>query len=456
MNSSTDLYETREKIQTRHVEGRFQTIRNYTRWITLSIYFVIPWLRFDGKNLILFDVHHRQFRVLWYTFWPQDFFLLVLLVLTAALALFFFTTLAGRLWCGYTCPQTVWTKIFMWIEHITEGDRNKRISLDKSKLSFEKVYKRLAKHSLWLLVAFATSMTFGGYFQPIHTLFLKLYTFQLTGWDTFWICFFTIATYLNAGWMREQLCMHICPYARIQSVMFDEETLVISYDQDRGEQRGARKKKSDYRQQGLGDCIDCHQCVYVCPTGIDIRDGLQMECIGCAACIDVCDSIMDKMGYQRGLVRYATGSSLAHKKTKIIRPRLITYGFLLISISVLLTYLLVTRIPLRLDIIRDRTHIYRETPDGLIKNNYMLKVMNMSQEDKNYTIVLNSNVKFNYIGQHQVSVKAGHIVDVPVALSIDPEMIKKSNTKILFNIKEDNNSTHSVTTETRFIAPVDN
>lgn len=449
------LYQSRVKIQPRHVTGRFQTIRNYTRWITLSIYFLIPWIKWDRKHVILFDVHHRKFHILSYTFWPQDLFLLVLLALLAALALFFFTTLAGRLWCGYTCPQTVWTKIFLWIEYMTEGDRNKRIRLDKSKLSVDKLVKRTVKHGLWLLVAFATAFTFGGYFQPINTLISKMFSFQLTHWDMFWIGFFTIATYLNAGWMREQLCMYICPYARIQSVMFDEDTLVISYDKERGESRGGRKKDVDHHALGLGDCIDCDQCVQVCPTGIDIRDGLQMECIGCAACVDVCDTVMDKMHYPRGLVRYATASALSHKKTSIVRPRLIIYGALLVAVSVLLSYLLITRIPLQLDIIKDRTHLYQETAEGLIKNTYQLKILNMSQFPHRYEIGVDAPKVFNYLGPKSIEVEAGEIVNVPVALTIDPEKVKRKNVTVAFQIEAEDDPALRVETESRFIAPLE-
>jgi cytochrome c oxidase accessory protein FixG len=424
--------------------------------MTLSIYFLLPWLKWHNKNLVLFDVHHRQFHIFWYTFWPQDFFLLVLLVLIAALALFFFTTLAGRLWCGYTCPQTVWTKIFLWIEYATEGDRNKRIRLDKSRLNAEKIFKRTMKHALWLLVAFLTAFTFGGYFQPIDILIAKAINFDLTHWDTFWICFFTSATYLNAGWMREQVCMYMCPYARIQSVMYDEETLVISYDKKRGENRGSRKKNSDYQAKNLGDCIDCHQCVHVCPTGIDIRDGLQMECIGCAACVDVCDAVMDKMGYPRGLVRYATERSLAKGKMNIIRPRLIIYGILLFGISTLFVYLLATRIPFQLDVIRDRAHLYQETSEGLIKNSYLLKLMNMSQKKEVYILSVTSPIDIKYKGSDNIEVKAGQIANIPVALTVSPEKVKRENTSIIFHIKSKSNPAYATERASRFIAPLEN
>lgn len=455
MSNCEELYQSRVKIQPRKVSGRYQTLRNITRWLTLGVYFILPWLKWDNKNLILFDVSERKFHIFWYTFWPQDFFFLTLLLIVAALALVFITTLAGRLWCGYACPQTVWTNIFMWVEYLIEGDRNKRLRLDNSHLSIKKLAKRATTHTLWLLIAFLTALTFGGYFQPIGDLIVKVQLFHLTAWDTFWIAFFTLATYLNAGWMREQVCVYMCPYARIQSVMLDTSTLVISYDAKRGENRGSRKKTADPKALKLGDCIDCHQCVQVCPTGIDIREGLQLECIGCAACIDACDSVMDKMNYPRGLVRYATQNNLDQKPTRFLRPRLVIYGLLLISTTLLLTYLLATRIPLRLDIFRDRTTLYRETAEGLIENTYLLKVMNMSQKNHVYHIKINAPIQFNYIGKKTVFIKEGALASFPITLSIEPEKIKQRNTTVTFVIETENQLTDKVNTISRFIAPLE-
>lgn len=454
MSQPQELYQSRKKIQPRHITGRFQTIRNLTRWLTLSVYFIIPWLSWDGRKLILFNVAKRKFRILMFTFWPQDFFLLTLLVLVATLALLVFTTIAGRIWCGYTCPQTVWTKVFMWLERLIEGDRNKRISLDQSSLTWTKFYKRTTKHAAWLLVAFATAVTFGGYFQPIGKLIIKMVHFDLVWWEALLIAFFTFATYLNAGWMREQVCMYMCPYARVQSVMFDKDTLVISYDAKRGENRGSRKKHVDYKAQNLGDCIDCRQCVHVCPTGIDIRDGLQMECIGCAACIDACDAVMDKMNYPKGLVRYATEHSLANEKTRFLRPRLMIYSAIFVFMTLLLCYFLYSRVPLQLDIARDRTTLYRETADLKIENSYLLKILNMSQKDSNYVISIVSPKNLQYIGSHEVFIEEGKVLSLPITLSIARQDIIKLNSIVIFRVEAKDNKNIAVNTESRFIAPV--
>ena len=451
MKQTTEaLYQKREKIQPRYVDGYYQQLRRYTRWLTVGIYFILPWLRWAGHPLILFDVHNRKFYIFSYTFWPQDLFLLVLLILIAALTLFFFTTLAGRLWCGYTCPQTVWINIFIWIEYQLEGDRNKRIKLDKSPWGAEKIIKRGSKHTLWLLFAFITALTLGGYFQPIYLLIDKILHWQQSGWDTFWIVFFTLATYVNAGWMREQICLYMCPYARFQSVMYDQKTLIIAYDVDRGEPRGARKKNIDPKSKGLGHCIQCQKCVQVCPTGIDIRDGLQMACIGCAACIDVCDDVMQKMHYPKGLIRYQTGESGKNMQS-LLRPRLVTYGVLLISLVLLLSYLLIERTPLRLDVIRDRNQLYSVTTEEQIKNTYLLKVMNLTQQRKHYQISVSSPIQSTFVGAKKITLLPGEIANLPVSLLIDEDLLKQPKTNIAFKVCEISNEKQCVITESRFI-----
>src|SRR3990167_1174475 len=271
--NSGDLYKKREHIYQRHISGFFQTLRIATIWVTLGAYFILPWFTWDGRQGILFDLPERKFYILWFTFWPQDFLYLSWLLIIAAFALFFFTVLAGRVWCGYTCPQTVWTTFFMWIEFITEGDRSQRIKLDAQPWSATKGLKKFSKHFLWLALSFWTAFTFVGYFAPVRELWSDIYHFNASAWAWFWLFFFTIATYTNAGWLREQVCLYMCPYARFQSVMFDRDTLVVTYDKNRGEPRGSRKKDADFKAEGLGSCINCQMCVQVCPTGIDIQIG---------------------------------------------------------------------------------------------------------------------------------------------------------------------------------------
>ncbi|MEN9527010.1 MAG: hypothetical protein RLY56_961, partial [Pseudomonadota bacterium] len=299
-------YQAHQKVYPREVKGRFTALRTTAVWVLLGLFYGLPWLRWDDRQAILFDLPARKFHLLGLTLWPQDFIFLAWLLVIAALSLFFFTAVGGRLWCGYACPQTVWTEVFIWMERVTEGDRAKRMKLDAAPWSTNKLLRKAAKQTLWITFSLWTGFTFVGFFTPIDVLADKVLSLSLGSWETFWVLFYGFATYGNAGFLREQVCKYMCPYARFQSAMFDRDTLIITYDTERGEPRGGRRKGSDPRAAGLGDCTDCTMCVQVCPTGIDIRNGLQYECIACAACIDACDSVMDKMGYSRGLVRYDT------------------------------------------------------------------------------------------------------------------------------------------------------
>ncbi len=451
-----DLYAKRQKIYTRQTSGLFERIRTYTIAVTLGLYFILPWIRWNGQQAVLFDLHRRQFQIFGLTFWPQDFVLLAAGLIIAAFALFFITNFAGRVWCGYTCPQTVWTKIFTWCEELTEGNRQQRIKLDKTPWSLQKFRKKALKHLLWFAIALLTAYTFVGYFSSIDRLIFESFQWNISVWETFWILFFTGATYLNAGWMREQVCTYMCPYARFQGVMFDKDTLVISYDQKRGDPRGSRRRKVEPSSVGLGDCIDCHMCVQVCPTGIDIRDGLQVECIGCAACIDACDTVMDEMGYARGLVSYTTENSLNGKPSRILRPRLIAYGCMLLIMGIALLSTLFTRTPIELDILRDRNVLYRETHEGLIQNVYTLKIMNKSQEAERYQLSIISDLPFKLKTESRVTLAAGEILSYPIQVEIDPAELARTNTT--FEIQVNALSNHekgggSTIEETRFIRP---
>ncbi len=305
------LYEVRQKIYPRAVRGWFAGWRWSLVWLTQIVFYGLPWLQWNDRQAVLFDLASRKFYILGFVFWPQDFIYLTGLLIIAAYSLFLFTAVGGRLWCGYACPQTVYTEIFMWIERKVEGDRQRRIRLDAEPLGARKLGLKTAKHGLWIALALWTGITFVGYFTPIRELLGHALAFELGPWEAFWVFFYGFATYGNAGWMREQVCKYMCPYARFQSAMFDKDTMIVTYDAARGEPRGARSKKADYRAQGLGSCVDCTMCVQVCPTGIDIRNGLQYECIGCAACIDACNQVMDKMGYPQGLIRYTTTARVA-------------------------------------------------------------------------------------------------------------------------------------------------
>ena len=386
------LYEIRKKIHPRAVHGWFARWRWTLVIATQVIYFGLPWFAWNGRQAVLFDLAARKFYIFELVFWPQDVIYLAALLIISALALFLFTAVAGRLWCGYACPQTVYTEIFLWIERQIEGDRVARIRLDAAPWSPRKLALRALKHSSWLAIALWTGYTFVGYFTPIRDLGSRALGLQLGPWESFWILFYGFATYGNAGFMREQVCKYMCPYARFQSVMFDRDTLVITYDEKRGEPRGPRAKGVASADKGLGDCVDCGICVQVCPTGIDIRKGLQYECIGCAACIDGCDQVMARMGYAPGLIRYTTESALAQGLgsraiwARVFRPRTLVYSGLLLAVIVVAATSLALRNPLKVDVIRDRGALAREAGAGIIENVYRLQLMNTDEKPRRVTI----------------------------------------------------------------------
>jgi cytochrome c oxidase accessory protein FixG len=415
------LYVKAPKVYPREVSGRFARLRVIAAWVLLGLYYVLPWVNVGGQQIVLFDLVNRQFHFFGITLWPQDLFILSLLLAMAALSLFFFTALAGRLWCGYACPQTVWTEVFLWMERVTEGRRNKRIKLDKGPWTKEKLARKSAKQFLWITFALWTGFTFVGFFVPIRDLGPRVLDFQLGGWETFWLFFYAFATYGNAGYLREQVCTYMCPYARFQAAMFDQDSLIISYDEQRGEPRGARKRGADHKALGLGDCIDCEACVQVCPTGIDIRDGLQIECIACAACIDVCDEVMDKMDYPRGLIRYSTENAMADRSTRILRPRIFVYLAALILLSTLVGVILTGREPLLVDVLRDRGALYRVAGADL-ENAYRLKLTNRSDEQVLVRITAEGLPELRVVEPSRaVSLEPGQVVDLPMTLAVPME-----------------------------------
>jgi cytochrome c oxidase accessory protein FixG len=380
------FYVAADKIYPREITGRFARMRNVAVVVLLGLYYGVAWIQWDGHQALLFDLPHRKFYIFGLTLWPQDFFYLALLLILAALSLFFVTSLAGRLWCGYACPQTVWTELFIRIEQWTEGTRSKRMKLDQGPWTRQKVLRKGGKQFLWIALSLFTGFTFVGYFTPIRELGGAIVSLSLGPWAAFWVLFYSFATYGNAGHLREQVCKYMCPYARFQSVMFDKDTLIISYDEKRGEPRGGRKRGTDARAQGLGDCIDCTLCVQVCPTGIDIRNGLQHECIACAACIDACDDVMDRMGTPRGLIRYTTDHAVHGERIRVVRPRVIVYACILVAIATTLVVSLVTRTPLILDVIRDRNALYREVRGDRIENAYTLRLINLDDAPHAYRL----------------------------------------------------------------------
>ncbi|QXH78801.1 cytochrome c oxidase accessory protein CcoG [Pseudomonas salmasensis] len=440
-------------IHTRSFTGLFRTLRVGGAGLLFLAFFGTVWLNWGGRQAVLWDLAESKFHIFGATFWPQDFILLSALLIICAFGLFAITVFAGRVWCGYTCPQSSFTWLFMWCEKVTEGERNQRIKLQAAPWSLNKLARRAAKHTMWLGISVLTGLTFVGYFTPIRPLAAELLTWQMGGVSLFWVLFFTAATYLNAGWLREAVCMHMCPYARFQSVMFDKDTLTISYDAARGEQRGPRKRDVQPAEVGLGDCIDCQLCVQVCPTGIDIRDGLQMECIGCAACIDACDSIMDKMGYARGLVSYTSEHQLQGGKTHLLRPRLIGYSAVLVVMIAALVVALIERPMVSLDVTKDRG-MFRENSQGLIENIYSLKVINKTQQRQDYRLELVDAEGFQLQGKTQVSLAPGEIVDVPVSVALLADTPASSSQTIRFKVTDVDEPWIYTAADSRFVAPL--
>jgi cytochrome c oxidase accessory protein FixG len=386
------LYASHEKIYPRSVSGLFSNWRWGMVFLTQLVFYGVPWLEWGQRQAVLFDLGARRFYIFGLVLYPQDFIYLTGILVISALSLFLFTAVAGRLWCGYACPQTVYTEIFLWIEKKVEGDRSARMRRDAQPFSFDKFARKSAKHFLWLLVALWTGFTFVGYFTPIKELATEFMQMKMTSWEVFWTFFYGFATYGNAGFMREQVCKHMCPYARFQSAMFDKDTLIVTYDEQRGEPRGARSRKADPLALNLGACIDCTLCVQVCPTGIDIRKGLQYECIGCGACADVCDTVMDKMGYAKGLVKYSTQNAMSQHWTQsqtlrhVLRPRVLIYSCILGAIVAAMLVSLSLRTPFKVDVVRDRGVMARIVAGGKIENVYRLQVMNATESTQRYKI----------------------------------------------------------------------
>ncbi len=462
---TVNLYESREKIYTRAFEGFYRNLRNYGGALLFLIYFGTVWLKWGDRQAVLWDLGTRQFFIFSETFLPQDFILLSWMLIICAFGLFFITVLAGRVWCGYTCPQSVFTWVFMWVEKVTEGDRNKRMRLDKASMSGKKFARKLVKHLLWLAISLAVAVTFVGYFTPIQELIVDLINLEASGWSNFWVGFFTLATYGNAGWMREQVCIYMCPYARFQSVMYDKDTLTVHYDATRGETRGPRKRNPDLqqqeqiKQQSLGDCIDCQLCVHVCPTGIDIRDGLQYECISCGACVDACNSIMDKMGYDRGLITYTSEQVLEDKNTDkpskphILRPRLIGYFVALCVISGLFIFTLTQRSLLELEVLRDRQSLYSTNMTGQIENIYTLKLVNKSQKPQQLSVTVSGLADIELKGTNSVTIEPGAVVSLPVRLAVPPVSLTSSNSTIYFQLSSEEPNGPAAEAESRFLSP---
>ncbi|QTH70505.1 cytochrome c oxidase accessory protein CcoG [Pseudoalteromonas xiamenensis] len=447
-----DRFNPRNRIYVRAVSGLHQLLRRRIGFVGMLAFMLLPWINYQGKQAVLFDIMAQKFNIFGLTLLPQDLTILAFIFMIAAFALFVVTAFYGRVWCGYTCPQTVWTFIFIWFEEKLEGSANQRKKLDERPIDMDKFLRKSAKHASWIAFSLYTSITFVGYFTPIREFVPDFFTFSASASAAISTLVFTFCTYGNAGWMREIMCLHMCPYSRFQSAMFDKDTFTVSYDASRGENRGPRGRKQNPKELGLGDCIDCNLCVQVCPTGIDIRNGLQYECINCGACIDACDGVMDKMNYPRGLISYTTERNLeSHsEKTKAVRPKLIGYVILLVVLSSALVVNIATRKPMELDIIRDRNQLYRENFEGLIENTYTLKVINKAQVEQEFTVEVQGLPEFQLLGKTEVSVEAGASHDLPISIVIDPYLLKKPVTEFEFVVRLKDNPEQSLSQKTNF------
>jgi cytochrome c oxidase accessory protein FixG len=446
------LFQAHRKVYPREVSGRFARLRTAANLALLGLYYGLPWLQWNGRQAVLFDLPARKFHLFALTLWPQDFLYLAWLLILAALTLFFVTAVAGRVWCGFTCPQTVWTEAFLALERLVEGDRPRRLKLDRAPWTREWLARKTAKQVLWISFAAFTGFSFVAYFTPARELWSELLNLQLGGWETFWILFYGFATYGNAGFLREQVCLYMCPYARFQSAMFDEDTLVVSYDAARGERRGPRARGVNPKSAGLGDCVDCTICVQVCPTGIDIRQGLQYECIACAACVDACDGVMARVGYEPGLIRYATEREFTGAKTRYFRPRVLVYGGLLAALAIGFVLSLTLRQPIGLDVLRDRNAFYRVLPGGSVENVYSLRILNKDNRAHRYLIEVQP-ADVLQVDAEPVDVGAGEVRAVPARIRVRAEDIASAPQDLTISVRVVDTPSLVARRATRFFVP---
>jgi cytochrome c oxidase accessory protein FixG len=450
------MYAAREDIYPREIKGKFTNWRWACLWLTQLVFYGVPWLHWNGRQAVLFDLVARKFYIFGIVLWPQDFIYLAALLIVCAYLLFLVTAVAGRVWCGFACPQTVYTEMFLWIERHTEGRRSARIALDRQPMSLNKFTRKAAKHTLWGVLALWTGFTFVAYFTPITTLGHEVGASTMGGWEIFWTLFYALATYGNAGWLREQVCKYMCPYARFQSAMFDKDTLIITYDAERGEPRNAVRKDDGTPK---GDCIDCSLCVQVCPTGIDIRNGLQYECIGCASCIDACDQVMTKVERPLGLIRYSTHHAMeqhlnpAQIAKRAFRPRVMIYSVVLWLIITAVAVALYVRTPLKLDVLRDRGAMGREVEDEQIENVYRLQIMNTSETPHRYRITVSGIEGLKLATPDIVELKGTETRAVPVRLRAPEHAGKPGSNHIRFALKSLDDDALHVDEAAVFIVP---
>ena len=453
------LYEAQKKVYPRSISGLFTRWRWFFVFATQLFFYGMPWVQWGGRQAMLFDLEARRFYIFGLVLYPQDVIYLTGILIISALLLFLFTAVAGRQWCGYACPQTVYTEIYLWVEKQFEGDRQARLRLDAGPMSPNKLWRKAGKHAVWIAIGLWTGLSFVGYFTPIRELVGHIATWSLGPWETFWVFFYGFATWGNAGFMREQVCKYMCPYARFQSAMFDKDTLIVTYDAARGEPRGGRSKKADPKALGLGDCIDCTLCVQVCPTGIDIRDGLQLECIGCAACIDACDQVMDKISQPRGLIRYSTENALKQQFSRAtilrraIRPRVLIYSAIFLSALGATAWSLATRVPLKLDIQRDRAALSTEAADGATENTFRLQLINASEQPRIYRVAIDGLDGIHLAQPLEVEVAAAATASATARVQVDPGAAASGSHPVRFTATDTTDPAVSVSEKAKFWIP---
>ncbi|XQW86545.1 cytochrome c oxidase accessory protein CcoG [Thalassotalea piscium] len=424
----------KDKIYIREQHGKYQRIRRSLNMLLLALFIIAPLLKYKGMQAIYFDLQQQQFHLFSVTLFPQDLLLVCFILVIAAFLLFYATKFFGRIWCGFTCPQTVWMLMFNWVERRVEGSHNHSKSLDLEKLSATKVVKKTIKHAIWMSIALLTSLVFISYFVPVEELYVPFFTLNASSLVTSWVLFFSLCTYINAGWIREKMCLHMCPYARFQSAMFDSSTKLVSYDRIRGENRGKRKL-SQVKEEGMGDCVDCNLCVQVCPVGIDIRNGLQYECINCGLCIDACDTTMSKFNYDKGLIAFTS----EQKPKNRLRRHSIYGGFTLLAI-IAMTVWLQTWKSFDVSIIRDRQALYRVNQAGHIENTYVFKIRNKSNQSTRYKIAVEGLDNANIIGQEYVEVMPLELKTFSLAVEVN-KLLPETHNDIGFKIiSEDDKS----------------
>ena len=463
MAEKLKLFAKKEVIYPKRVWGKYRKLKWIAMIALLGIYYLAPWLRWDRgagvpDQAILIDMPNHRAYFFFIEIWPQEVYFISGILILAAVGLFFVTCIFGRVWCGYACPQTVWTDLFVWVERIIQGDRNTRKKLSESKLSWEKAWKKGLTHIIWLIIGLCTGGAWVFYFNDAPTLLDQIIHLSVPSSTWVWILGLTLSTYIMAGYAREQVCMYMCPYSRFQSAMFDKDTLIIGYDKERGEPRGSHKSTDSW--EGRGHCIDCTQCVVVCPQGIDIRNGLQMECIACGLCVDACNNVMDKVGLPRGLIRYDTAHHMEHKtnKFRIIRPRTIYYTAILTIVGGLMLYGLMNRTMLELHVLHDRNPLFVLLSDGSIRNSYTVKILNKGRQDRTYTIRAKGleNAELRVEGNTEVpsdnlKVFGDSVGQFRAYVTLPPSSIKNVRTDIEFEII-DNETKLKAENETIFIS----